>query len=195
MNIISISIPVYNVAPYLTEAIESIVCQDFSNYEILLINDGSTDASPDNCGKICDDYARQDSRIVVLHKENGGLSDARNVGLDICKGDCISFIDSDDFVHPRFIEVFYENLAVNNADVSFGRYILYSDLIGEKQYVKTNAPTSIFKGTEFIANMFAYNLSSFNVVVWNKLYKRELFTVHRFSKGFNLKDEPIFTDI
>lgn len=100
-NLVSVIVPVYNVKSYLEECFESICYQSYQNIEIILVDDGSTDGS----GELCDDLATRDVRTVVLHKENGGLSDARNAGLRIAKGDWISFIDSDDYVSPVFIEV------------------------------------------------------------------------------------------
>ena len=100
-DFVSVVVPVYNVNSYLEECFESIQCQSYSNIEIILVDDGSTDGS----GELCDELAGRDDRAVVLHKENGGLSDARNAGLRIAKGSWISFIDSDDYVSPIFIEV------------------------------------------------------------------------------------------
>lgn len=97
MPTISIIVPVYNVEAYLCRCIDSILAQTFTDFELILVDDGS----PDNCSSICDEYAKKDSRIVVVHKENGGLSDARNTGLDIAKGEYIGFVDSDDFIHPQ----------------------------------------------------------------------------------------------
>ena len=98
---ISIIVPVYKVELFLEECIDSILEQTYRNLEIILINDGS----PDNCGKICDEYAIKDERIKVIHKKNGGLSDARNAGIENCLGEYIAFIDSDDILHPEFIEI------------------------------------------------------------------------------------------
>lgn len=94
---ISVIIPVYNVKPYLEDAIESVIHQSYTDIEIILIDDGSTDGS----GEICDRYQKIDSRIIVIHQENKGLSVARNVGLDLCKGEIISFLDSDDFFFQK----------------------------------------------------------------------------------------------
>lgn len=98
--LISVIVPIYNVESYLNRCVESIVNQTYQNLEIILVDDGS----PDNCPQICDDWARKDSRIKVIHKENGGLSDARNAGMNIATGEYISFIDSDDYVALDFCE-------------------------------------------------------------------------------------------
>ena len=100
-KLISVIVPVYNVMNYLKQCLDSIIQQTYSNLEIILVDDGSTDQS----GSICDKYEERDSRITVIHKKNGGLSDARNAGLSKCKGDYISFIDSDDYISPYFYEI------------------------------------------------------------------------------------------
>lgn len=105
-DLISVIVPVYNVEKYLHKCINSILNQTYKNLEIILIDDGSTD----NSGKICDEYALKDNRIKVIHKENGGLSSARNAGLDICSGDYIGFVDSDDYIAEDMYEYLYVNL-------------------------------------------------------------------------------------
>ena len=102
LPLVSIIVPIYKVEPYLRRCLDSIVNQTYTNLEIILVDDGS----PDNCPQTCDEYAAKDNRIIVIHKENGGLSDARNIGLDIWKGDYISFVDSDDWVEKKYIEIF-----------------------------------------------------------------------------------------
>ena len=101
--LISIIVPVYKVEPYLHKCVDSILSQTYTHLEIFLVDDGS----PDNCGKICDDFARKDKRIKVIHKKNGGLSDARNVAIDVAKGEYITFVDSDDFVTSDYVETLY----------------------------------------------------------------------------------------
>ncbi len=110
---ISIIVPVYNVEKYLHRCIDSLLAQTFSDFEILLVNDGSKD----NSGMICDEYARKDSRIRVFHKENGGVSSARNMGLDNAKGDWIAFCDSDDWLDKRFLELMYDKAQIEQADI------------------------------------------------------------------------------
>ncbi len=111
--LISIIIPVYNVEQYLHRCVDSVLNQTYKNLEIILVNDGS----PDNCPFICDEYAKKDKRIIVVHKENGGLSSARNAGLEIVQGEYISFIDSDDWIHENYIEILYKNLHEKKADI------------------------------------------------------------------------------
>lgn len=100
-DLISIVVPIYNVERYLNRCVDSILAQTFTNFEFILVDDGS----PDNCGKICDYYAMKDSRIKVIHKMNGVLSEARNFGIDSAKGEYICFVDSDDFVHKQYLEI------------------------------------------------------------------------------------------
>ena len=109
-DLISIVIPVYKVEKYLEKCVESVINQTYKNLEILLVNDGS----PDNCPKICDEYAQKDNRIKVIHKENGGLSDARNAGIDVATGKYITFIDSDDYISNDYVEYMYNLLKQNN---------------------------------------------------------------------------------
>ena len=113
-KLISVIVPVYNVEHYLNRCVDSILAQTYSDLEILLVDDGSTDSS----GAICDAYARQDARVQVIHKKNGGLSDARNCGIEHAKGRYFCFVDSDDGIAPQMIEVLYRNLLNAGADVS-----------------------------------------------------------------------------
>ena len=119
--LISIIVPVYKVEPYLRKCVDSILCQTYTNIEVFLVDDGS----PDNCPVICDEYAARDNRVKVIHKKNGGLSDARNSALDIMHGEYVTFIDSDDYVSVDYVEILYRLLIVNNADISCVQFIKY----------------------------------------------------------------------
>ena len=110
-ELISIVIPIYKVEQYLRRCIDSVICQTYKNIEIILIDDGS----PDNCGKLCDEIKKKDNRIKVIHKSNGGLSDARNCGINIATGKYITFIDSDDYVTEDYIEYMYRLLSQEKA--------------------------------------------------------------------------------
>lgn len=123
-DLISIIVPVYNVEKYLEQCIESILNQSYQNLEIILINDGSID----NSGLICDRYKQIDLRIKVIHKENGGQSSARNVGLNIAKGSYVGFVDSDDWIEFNMYEMLYKNICLYNADIATCSYLLeYGD--------------------------------------------------------------------
>ena len=111
---ISIIVPVYKVEPYIHKCIDSILNQTFKEFELILVDDGS----PDNCGNICDEYAKKDNRVRVIHKENGGISSARNIGLDVSNGEYIGFVDSDDYIKLDMYERLYNSCKVNNADIS-----------------------------------------------------------------------------
>ena len=113
-DLISVIIPIYNVEQYLDRCIDSVKKQTYTNLEIILVDDGS----PDNCGKMCDEYAEDDKRIKVIHKENGGLSDARNAGIEIATGEYITFIDSDDYVSLDYVEYMYKLLKDAGAKLS-----------------------------------------------------------------------------
>ena len=111
---ISVIIPVYKVEEYINRCIKSVVNQTYDNLEIILVDDGS----PDNCPVICDKWAEKDSRIKVIHKNNGGLSDARNMGMKIASGELIGFIDSDDWISKEMYQLLYENMKENESDIS-----------------------------------------------------------------------------
>ena len=111
---ISVIVPVYKVEKYLNRCVQSIASQTYENLEIILVDDGS----PDNCGVLCDEWVQKDSRIKVVHKENGGLSSARNAGVAVATGAYVGFVDSDDYIHPQMYEKLYEALVENGADIS-----------------------------------------------------------------------------
>ena len=113
-DLISVIIPVYKVEKFLDRCIESVVNQTYKNLEIILVDDGS----PDKCGEMCDEWAKKDDRIEVIHKPNGGLSDARNIGIDKCKGDFIMFVDSDDYLDLEICSKLHKILKEFNADFS-----------------------------------------------------------------------------
>ena len=123
MELISIIVPVYKVEKYLCECVDSILAQTYENFELILVDDGS----PDNSGKICDEYAEKDKRIKVIHKENAGVSSARNTGLDNAKGEYITFIDSDDTVDKRYLELMYKKLEETKADLCFCHFDRFCD--------------------------------------------------------------------
>ncbi len=119
-SLISVIIPVYKVEKYLKRCVDSVIAQTYENIEIILVDDGS----PDNCGEMCDEYAKADSRVLVIHKENGGLSSARNTGVEHSCGEWIAFVDSDDYISSDYIECLYQAVKEYNADISICRYVI-----------------------------------------------------------------------
>lgn len=177
---ISVIIPVYNVEKYLKRCLDSVINQTYKNLEIILIDDGSTDKS----GNICDEYAAKDKRIIVIHKENGGLSDARNKGLDICTGDYISFIDSDDWIENGFYEYVVNNVKDNDLLI-FDYYITNGK---NSKWIKyKNAEVELSK-EKCLIELAKAKLQSYTC---NKIYKLDLFDNIRFPKGRNYEDQAI----
>ena len=166
--IISIIVPVYNVEPYLRRCLDSIRNQTFKDFEVILINDASTD----NCAKICDEYAKQDSRFIVIHKPvNEGLSAARNTGLGAVRGDYIGYIDSDDYISPQMYETLYGKITEDNYDIAMCDFVsTESDHVEFKQ-VEDNVECHPLSVDDFILGPYWAILYS---LVWNKLYRRDL---------------------
>lgn len=185
---ISIIVPIYKVEPYLRQCIDSIIAQTYVNLEIILVDDGS----PDNCGAICDEYAQKDNRIIVVHKANGGVSSARNAGLDYSTGEYIGFVDSDDWIASDMYETLYDNLVSTNSDVSAcGSYSVYMD-----------SSISLFKKSEkFIFNSEQaireiIKLSSTRRVrwaLWSKLHKREILKSISFPADIILNEDLLIS--
>ena len=150
-SILSIIVPVYNVEQYLPRCIDSILNQTFATFELILVDDGSTD----RCSIICDEYTKKDNRIKVIHKKNGGLSDARNVGIEKAKGKYISFIDSDDFIIDKTYEILVLEAEKNNLDVITGNAINYYSAKKAKPKIKKRSfEKKIMTGREFLKNFF-----------------------------------------
>ena len=183
-SMISVIVPVYKVEKYLNKCVNSILGQTYQNLEIILIDDGS----PDNCGAICDAYAKKDSRIEVIHKKNGGLSDARNSGLDIAKGDYIAFVDSDDYIHCEMIEKLLCSSKENDADIS----ICSAQMVDEQNRALGVLPVTpgVYTGIQVIEE-YDYFHGAY-VVAWNKLYKRHIFDNLRYDVGKIHEDEFSF---
>lgn len=174
---VSIIVPIYKVEKYLRECIDSILAQTYEDIEVILIDDGSPDGSP----AICDEYASKDKRVKVIHKPNGGLSDARNAGLDKAHGDYISFIDSDDVIDKLMIEIMMEHAADYSADIIGCESEMFDETSGAKTsiYHSTN-PIQTFNSSEY-ADAILYK--KVDCSACNKIYKRELIGNHRFLKG------------
>ena len=187
---ISIIVPVYNVERYLGKCINSILNQTFADFELILVDDGSTDRS----GYICDDYKKKDNRIKVIHKENGGLSSARNAGLDIAKEKYIGFVDSDDFINKNMYEFLYKDIKVNNSDIAICDYEEVYENEKGINYQESNSSTLVLTNIEALWKI--YDKKGWNyVIAWNKLYKKYLFDDIRFPIGKIHEDEMIAHEV
>lgn len=178
--LISVIVPIYNVESYLEECVNSILNQTYKNLEIILVDDGS----PDNCPSMCDNYQKLDSRIRVIHKINGGLSDARNKGLEIATGEYISFIDSDDFIEKNMYQKMMDSILENNAELcSCSINLVYDDRIeridNKREILNDNY--SVMK-----SYILDYNIKT---PVWDKLYHKSLLNDLYFEKGKYNEDE------
>lgn len=174
-DLISVIIPVYNVEMYLNNCIDSVINQTYKNIEIILVDDGSTDDS----ANICDDYAKKDSRIKVIHKENGGLSDARNAGTKVSTGKYITFIDSDDYIEKDYVEYLYELLTKNKTNMSIAAYTVISQ---EKKINIGNGYTDKVLTTEECLERMLCEYG-FTISSCAKLYNKDLFKNVEFPKG------------
>ena len=182
MSKISVIVPVYNVEKYLPKCIESIINQTYKDLEIILVDDGSTDSS----GNICDMFGQKDSRIKIVHKENGGLSDARNTGLDVCTGEYIGFVDCDDYIAADMYEFLYNFLKTNNLDVSMCEtYHVFESNIHVCRYFE---PKFLNETNKIIEEIFANKYGGSAISVCNKLYKREVLEDVRFDKYKSYED-------
>lgn len=178
---ISVVVPIYNVEKYLVKCIESIIAQTYNNLEIILVNDGSTD----NCGKICDDYAKKDQRIKVIHKDNGGLSDARNTGIEAAKGYYIGFVDSDDYINVNMYERLSNIIKTDNSKIAVCNFSLVYEKMGKNIFDNNNFNSNyllIDTKDKLLEYGMKNNYDTFTVA-WNKLYLRELFNDIRYPKG------------
>lgn len=172
MKLLSIIVPVYNVKPYLKKCVESIINQTYKNIQIILVDDGSTDGSQD----ICDEYVRKDSRIVVIHKKNGGQSTARNVGMDRAKGDYIAFVDSDDWLEPNMYYDLITQLEKYDADlVACSFYECRGD---EKKAVGDSKTVKVLDTEEIFSNK-----NQLRFLVWNKVFRKSFVEEMRFIPG------------
>ena len=183
--LISVIVPVYKVEEFLSKCVNSIRNQTYKDLEIILVDDGS----PDNCGAMCDVYALEDPRIKVIHKPNGGLSDARNAGIDIAQGEYIGFVDSDDWIEPEMYETMLALAQKYEVKlVCAGRYDV-SEHTG--QQVKGLCPEQeeVVSGEELAGRIFLWQ--GLDSAAWDKLYHRSLWETRRYPYGRVNEDLPV----
>lgn len=179
LPLISVVVPIYNVEVYLKECVESILNQTYENLEVVLVDD----ESPDSCGKMCDDYAMLDSRIKVVHKKNGGLSDARNAGMKVATGELITFVDSDDYISCNFIKNLFDAMIKNDVDIAIANMKRTSRR--DEQNTVMDYKTSTFQSEEALIRMLygtPFGTSACGKLFKRKLFKNVLFPYRKFSE-------------
>ena len=178
---VSVIVPVYNVEKYLKRCLDSIIDQTYSNIEIILIDDGSTD----NSGTICDRYTKNDKRIIVIHKENGGLSSARNAGIEIATGKYLCFIDSDDYIENDMIEYLYCGIKKYDVDIATcGFSNIYST--GRKECITIPKEDIIYSKKDALD---IHLLSGYiDDITCNKMFKKKLYENIRYPEGYLYED-------
>lgn len=179
-RLVSIIVPVYNVSAYLEECICSLVGQSYRNLEILLVNDGSKDTS----GEICDQWAARDSRIRVIHKQNGGAASARNAGMDAATGTYVCFVDSDDAVLPEYVQTLVQTLETKRADAAVCGFCFWSRE-GQKPCTAKTAP-GVYSGEAYMLRFLQDWSCS---LLWNKIFSKEAIGDIRMAEGHRVDDE------
>lgn len=182
---ISIIVPVYKVEEYLDRCVTSILNQTFTDYELILVDDGS----PDRCPEICDRWAAKSEKIKVIHKSNGGLSSARNAGLDIAEGNYIGFVDSDDWIEPNMYMNMHNLILLKDYDIAicgFVRTVDYSEKLNADGFIES---VREWDKDDLLKNILKVNQQNSNQYAWNKLYKKELWNDVRYPNG--LTDEDV----
>lgn len=203
-DLISVIIPVYNAEKYLAKCIESILTQTYEKFELILVDDGAKD----NSGKICDEYAAKDERIKVIHKKNGGVSSARNTGIESAKGEFIAFVDSDDWLEENSLEILHREITMENADLAAGAFVR----IVRKGRQRHDFKTALYSGDQIAENIVQF-IRLLGGTVWAKLFRRDiiinegllfnpeiplgedsvfLMTYVQFCKKIILKDELVY---
>src|SRR5690554_80942 len=194
-ELISIIVPVYNVEKYIDRCMKSIFSQSYQNIEIILINDGSTD----NSGSLCDTYLNNNSKIKVIHKTNGGVSSARNVGLELAEGEYIGFVDPDDWIEPSMYESMYNNIKKNNSEICICNYIINNsescrkielpfelEVLNKKEILNYIIPPLISP------NNLDNNIDKMHGGVWRMLIKNELIKKYKIQFQLQLMEDKIF---
>lgn len=182
--LISVIVPVYNVEKYLTKCVDSITNQTYKNLEIILVDDGS----PDNCPILCDNFAKTDKRIKVIHKKNGGLSDARNVGIENATGEYITFVDSDDYLNNNLIKLLYDNMIQTNSNISICSFQEVRENDNLDISAKQDAELEVFSDSSIMDQLYSKHHVEF-VTAWGKLYKKDIFKHVKYPIGKINEDE------
>lgn len=188
--LVTVIIPIYKVENVLRRCIESVLNQKYNNIEVILVDDGS----PDGCGAICDEYVQRDERIRVIHKDNGGLSDARNAAIDIMRGDYVTFIDSDDYVNNYYISHLIEAIQIDDCDMACSWF----ETVYEGERPKTHLVTALvnYKLNDkygYLGKMLYQQVAESSA--WGKLYKKKIFQELRYPKGHLYEDIAIIHKI
>lgn len=185
-DLISVIVPIYGVENYLARCIDSILAQTYRELQIILVDDGSLDG----CPGICDSYAKKDERIQVIHKINGGLSDARNAGLEVANGKWIAFVDSDDVLDAKFIESLYQAAVKTQSKIAICGFEEFDEELPKQKRLAECTPT-VFTGAQMLERIYSDNHYEYleSVVAWNKLYHSDLFANVRFPVGKIHEDE------
>lgn len=183
MGKVSIIVPIYNVEKYLSKCIESILSQTYKNIEIILVNDGSLD----NSAQICDEYAKKDDRIIVIHKANGGVSSARNAGLDIATGKYIGFVDPDDYIENNMYELMVNKIEKYKADIAICGYDYINENYTIERYYHIQQD-EILTQKQFMSMQFDMP-PTIRHVVWNKLFIAKTLKKIRFPEGINSSED------
>ena len=182
---ISVIVPVYRVEAYLGECIDSILAQTYQDFELILVDDGS----PDNCGVICDEYAAKDSRIRVVHQQNGGLSAARNAGLDIARGEYVTFVDSDDKIPKNYLAILYGMIIDNDAQVSTCHMMFCRERDSLNSEVIVSGEYDVYAGQDACVQPYTGGLVE--IAACGKLFARELWNNLRFPVGRIHEDQAV----
>lgn len=180
--LISVIVPIYKVERFLSQCIDSIINQTYKNLEIILVDDGS----PDRCGTICDEYAIKDSRIKVIHKTNGGLSDARNIAITTCQGKYITFVDSDDYLESTCIEKLYLAIMNTSSDIAICNFYLKKESSNNLKIAFRNKIDITLSNNDALKKLLYQN--NIETSAWGKLFKKELWETTRFPKGKLFED-------
>ena len=185
--LISVIVPIFKVEQFLPRCVNSIRSQTYKNIEIILVDDGS----PDRCPEMCDTYAQMDTRIQVIHKKNGGLSDARNAGIEKAKGNYLCFVDSDDYIQPTMLEAMLTEAQKNDVSLVIAN-LKVVDEKGYRVFERKQSPiyNGVFTAQELLPKIYQ-NSGWYYIVAWNKLYHRSLFENIRFPVGKIHEDEYI----